>query len=79
MRRDHDFRKERKEVKKKLIYHYVVPIGATSWHSDHWQRYFTFWAMSHKVGCNACEHTCARMGPLIFSGSDLIQGPNFTI
>ena len=52
-RRDHDFRKERKEVKKKLICHYVVPIGATSWHSDHWQRYFTFWAMSHKVGCNA--------------------------
>ena len=22
--------------RKKLIYHHVVPMGATSWHSDHW-------------------------------------------
>jgi len=31
----------------KLIYHHVVPMASTSWHSDHWSSCFFSWAESH--------------------------------
>ena len=33
----------------KLICQHVVPMVATSWHSDHWSRCFCSWVRSHKV------------------------------